>query len=316
MSFSTESIQSTICDNDKIKSYHEIANLFVETLLNMKSISSITNLNCEFHELMLFPLVTQSELTYHNKYYILNDAKYFRSFRTAKPVIHCESNENFCIPNIFNVDEKYFYFLRNVINQKKSNDGKYYCNIKCEDLFDLIANKLESLNYKYDDYVKMEKELKELENEMNDLITKQKCLKEKYKDLNKSMNSAQSICTDYDENIKMINQIADEILNIENKKNKYNCFKKIIVPENIRRALNIKIFLNAIHHSTKIESTELTEVCQHNNDLQNNNNYIPSAPPISSGPSFVIASTGTSTGTAMNYLINNSNPSVPFVYLK
>lgn len=252
MSFS---IESTICDKNERRSYNEIADLFVTKLLNMKHVSAITKLKCKFYELLLFT-VHNSEIylsSENNEYYITNNQKTFKSLLPATSIFHC----NICKvegrilqKTDFECDNIFFYFLRNILKKKKSSDGKYYCDVDCPDLFDLIISKLEMLDFKYDEYIKMEQELEELKKEKDTWSEKKKKNEEKIKNTKDSLNKTCKIdCTLQENHEQIANEIQNltrENIEIYDKITRYNQLISTIVDDNVRKVRNIKIFLDAV----------------------------------------------------------------------
>lgn len=265
------STQQLIANSTEYESYDQISNLFIDSLLSMNHVSSNIHLNGEFFELILFThpesnIFLSSE---NNEYYIINTRKNFKSVLTATTIFCCDiyKQKGRKLDSVnFVCDEKYFYFLRNTLGQQKTEEGKYYCNVKCLDLFNHIANKLEMLDFKYNDYIKMEEEFKILNEKINDIPQQQKDIEEKIIGLKSLINKIDVVSSENNQvNLDKLNELSKELIEIKDIIVRHKELKNKIIPNNIRKVKNIKSFIDAF---SKIKQSHIS------------NEIIPSAPMI------------------------------------
>lgn len=253
------STQPTI-NSTEYEIYDQISNLFIDSLLSMNHVSPSVHLNGYFFELILFThpeshIYLSSE---NNEYYILNTRKKFKSVLTATTVFYCDiyKKKGRKLDSMsFVCNEKYFYFLRNTLGKKKTEDGKYYCDVKCLDLFSHIVNKLEILDFKYNDYIRMEEEFKTLNEKINDIPQQQRDIEEKIISLKLLINKTDVVSEENNRtNLDKLNELSKDLIEIKDVIARHKELKNKIVPDNIRKVKNIKSFIDSF---SKIKQSQL-----------------------------------------------------------
>lgn len=231
--------------------YNEIADLFVDSLLKMKHVSPYTKLNNKFHELLLF---THKEANYtampNNRFYMKNNRIQFRTLFPEQTKFYCDiyvrpSTKIHTIE--FECSNKWYKFLKEILKSPRSENGVYYCDLLCPELFELIVGKLEVLSYKFEEYILMEQEYIALNFIIKDLPKRKKDLEDIVKSLKQQIDKTEMVYNDtHEKDLIEIQNITLQIITIHDQMVRYDELKQIIVSENIIKVRNIKAFIDAV----------------------------------------------------------------------
>ena len=221
---------------EQVCKYNEIADMFIGSLLKMNHVSPCMKLNNKFHELILFTYKDSNFTTLpNNRFYMKNDRKSFKTLFPELSTFYCDvymrpSTKLHTIE--IKCDNKWYKFLKEILKAPRSDDGKYCCDILCPELFELIVGKLESLNYKLDEYVKMEQEYRELNTIVAELPNKKKEIDSKLKTLR--------------DQIDKTDEFTLQLITIQDTMERHQELRTTIVSDNIKKVRNIKAFIDAV----------------------------------------------------------------------
>lgn len=232
--------------------YNQIADLFIESLLKITHVSPCIKLNNSFHELLLFtyPQANILSSSRNNIFYMKNNRKHLKQVLTEESVFYCDIYVNIGrkVETVeFKCDNKWYKFLKEVLKAPRNDDGKYYCNIQCPELFEIIVGKLEELDYDFNKYVEMEQEFKKLGETIDSLPQKRKNIETEIKNLTDAIQRTDSvICEDYDKKLDRINDLSLQLIEVKDIGLRYLELKSTIVSGNIKKVRNVKAFLSAV----------------------------------------------------------------------
>ena len=237
------------------KDDEEIANLFIKQLLEMNHIATITKLDNYYYQLLLF---------LDKDGYLYNDQEnehFMRNDRIALKKMLPEISSYGCAVYVDGVsvsvhrnqcNTKWYLYLKKKfpVNQHYSNDNKidgYSSDHKCPELFELIVRKLEELEYSEESYIRMSDELKELDPKVTNI--------EKEKIETSRLISEARLNLDKLDVVKNENQtkLLEDLENYGKKikalvwmQQRHKLLKSLIIPDNIRKVKNIKMFTDAV----------------------------------------------------------------------
>lgn len=244
----------------------KIVDLFVNNLLEMKHVSTITELDNMFYQLLLF-LDPQGFLynSSNNIHYMTNLSS--NDFFPKKIVRCCNVyDKNNCINvNREKCDSQWYDLLKekfkpilfNFALKGESVKTCYITSHKCPEIFTEIVNKLEQLGYtdeKYNQMLNNIKEFADLKIKMETMETDVKTLNKKALNLMSEINKVNNIIQNFEKDLHSeLTDVSDKIRNLRAIKLRYEELTILLSDNNVRQITNAKIFIDAVKKSsTKI----------------------------------------------------------------
>lgn len=290
----------------------EISNLFIEQLLEMKHVSTVSVLDNSYHQLLLF--LDKDGYKYNssdNEHYMMNCA-YFKKIMRENIYYCCDVYNGDIFLNKYTkeTNPKWYTYLKARFNPTlinlQGNTG-YLSSHKCPDLFAKIILKLQNLEYMEDQYIRMTEELEELKPKMTTIEQDKKNIAEKINEIIKEINKTSEINSITSRDLYA--ELNDETKNLKYLQScqiRHSELKSLIVDENIRKVKNIKIFIDAVKNTIEFKEIEKKKIDEQSRITMSN---LPSAPPhphtinYAYNASPIVATTGT------NIIINTSENS-------
>lgn len=258
-SLSLQSLPTLIREEKKEDRYNNIADLFISELLRMKHVTATTSISNKFYELLLFTyensLFCVSPL---NEFYMQNRRKYLKQVLSEDTVFCCDVYahkdrhiDSYVIPR----DNRWYKFLKSEFGPLRQENGKYDCNYKCPELFELIVRKLESLNFDEAQYIQMSEELQQLEQKTKTIDSDIENVKRQITEHKKKLNNTSTVVNENHETIiRELTELTQKLLEYKDNKIRHYELKKTIVSENIIKVKNIKTFISCVKKSDDYNS--------------------------------------------------------------
>lgn len=252
------------------RNYILLANLFIKELLNMRHVSTCTSLDNYLHQLLIFInpaayilsqpnstfyIENKSTLTICVRQMLPEDCYFFSDFYSAQNKL-IESRSYKC-------DKMWLKFLKTELNVTKINGNKYHCDVKCPELFELIISILDSLEYNFDEYVKMETELRALSEIIGSLPTEQNTITVKIHSLTKKINDTSCVSNEtIDEHLNELKKLTHRLSEITESTFRFKQLKTILIKENITKVKNIKIFKDLVKNTEDYQKIVASKIIQ------------------------------------------------------
>lgn len=268
-------------DDFKDINMDKIADMFINMLLEMKHVSTVTSLDNYYYQLLLF--LDPDGFLYNsdkNEHFMVNASK-LKQIMPETIFYCCDILINGTIINKYKkiCDPKWYAFLKKKFipsqhveqqNDKEKING-YSSNYKCSELFYLIVQKLEKLEYSEEYYVNMADEFDELKPKITTLTEDENKASKNIDKLRIQLNKTDNVKNDaYKNTLIQLDEAGKQLLRLKMYKIRYDYLSKLLVSENIRKVRNIKIFIDAV------KNTEDYKIL--NKRIIDNRNSVPSAP--------------------------------------
>lgn len=280
----------------------EIINFFIDELLEMKHVSTVSTLDNSFHQLQLF--LDKDGYKYNssdNEHYMMNCA-YFKKIMRESIYYCCDvySNDIFLHKYMKESNAKWYAYLKcrfnpSSINLSGGNTG-YIASHKCPELFAQIVFKLLNSEYMADQYIKMTEELEELKPKMTTIEQDKNNIIKEIDNIIKEINKTSEIKYDSERDLHAeLTEANNNLKYLQSCQIRYKELTSLIIDENIRKVKNIKIFIDAVKATQEFKEIEKRKIDEQSRISVNS---YPSAPPIVYASSQPIAISGTNISQA------------------